>query len=363
MRDADSSASDVARKGRHSLEDPVADPAVERVSSSISAASDLSLRPRPHADTVPTPDKVASRHPKKRGRHLMAADPSIVYRHSVTNWQRFSDRLAGKPVDDTLHEGVPAHLDRPLRRWLGAFLSRSGSMVATRVTVRLQMSPDMNETDWLVHSTSPVELLDAVDAAIQLHPGWEVGQSRLEQLLDDVGSLHNLLQDGGSAYKIDMQIPGLGTRVDQTVTAAADQAAEAALQADRRSAADHLRQAWRAAYGLHPDATKGYSEAVKAVEAAAIPVVLPRDDYATLGKVLKHLHQASDKWQLAIPGPDSTGDIGPLVEMLRLLWTGQSDRHGGTDPTKHVDQKSAEMAVHLATTLVQWFAAGHVSCR
>lgn len=46
--------------------------------------------------------------------------------------------------------------------------------------------------------------------------------------------------------------------------------------------------------------------------------------------------------------------------MINLLWTGQTDRHAGQATLERVDQAPAEMAVHLAATLVQWFASGHV---
>jgi hypothetical protein len=52
-----------------------------------------------------------------------------------------------------------------------------------------------------------------------------------------------------------------------------------------------------------------------------------------------------------------------VIEMLWLLERGQTDRHGGIDPTRHISQEAAEAAVHLATTLVQWFSAGHIRRR
>lgn len=39
------------------------------------------------------------------------------------------------------------------------------------------------------------------------------------------------------------------------------------------------------------------------------------------------------------------------------------DRHGGSRPTQPVTQEAAEMAVHLAATLVQWFGAGRIHRR
>jgi hypothetical protein len=44
--------------------------------------------------------------------------------------------------------------------------------------------------------------------------------------------------------------------------------------------------------------------------------------------------------------------------MMRRLWKGQTSRHGSQNPTPLETQQEAEMAVHLATTLLHWFAAG-----
>jgi hypothetical protein len=106
-------------------------------------------------------------------------------------------------------------------------------------------------------------------------------------------------------------------------------------------------------YGLHPDPAKAYDEAVRAVEAAAIPVVLPNGTRETLGKVRAHLRDAAATWQLAIEG-NNAGDIAPAVAMIGLLWEGHV-RHAGTPNPCAQRQDEAEMAFHLATTLVQWF--------
>lgn len=65
-------------------------------------------------------------------------------------------------------------------------------------------------------------------------------------------------------------------------------------------------------------------------------------------------------WQLAMHSSGAPADIGPLVAMLRLLWQGQTDRHGGSTPTIPVTAEAAEAAVHLAVTLVQWFQSGAI---
>jgi hypothetical protein len=141
--------------------------------------------------------------------------------------------------------------------------------------------------------------------------------------------------------------------VDPTLTAAVAKAANSA----GNSAADYLRAAWTAAYGLHPDPSAAYRDAIRAVEAVVLPIALPRDPTPTLGKAIKHVKDTSNRWKTAIQDKDGQGTIDPVIAMLERLWHGQTDRHGGAAPT----QAMAEAAVHLAATLVQWFASKAVT--
>ena len=49
-----------------------------------------------------------------------------------------------------------------------------------------------------------------------------------------------------------------------------------------------------------------------------------------------------------------------LIGMIRLLWHGQHDRHGGQAGQEPVSEQEAIVAIGLATTLVHWFDAGIV---
>lgn len=165
-----------------------------------------------------------------------------------------------------------------------------------------------------------------------------------------------MLEDAGSAFTVDWLQRCLKRRVDSIVTAAAEQTMTAATPGR------HLQKAWAAIYGRHADPAKAYDEAVRAVEAAAIPVLLPKGTRETLGKVHAHLRQAGDKWSLAIKGANN-GDVAPLKAMIELLWKGHIARHAGSPNYRTQHQDEAEMAVHLATTLVQWFISGAVRPR
>ena len=129
---------------------------------------------------------------------------------------------------------------------------------------------------------------------------------------------------------------------------------------DAGSAARQLRAAWECVHALRADPVKAYAEAVKAVESAAHAVVEPRQGRATLGTMLRHLKADRGRFSLVIPGPDGAGDIGPVIECMKLLWEGQTSRHGSSRPTREETLEEAAMAVDLAVMLVRWFTSGAV---
>jgi hypothetical protein len=49
--------------------------------------------------------------------------------------------------------------------------------------------------------------------------------------------------------------------------------------------------------------------------------------------------------------------------MVELLWKGHVARHAGGSNYRPQRQDEAEMAVHLATTLVQWFISKEIRPR
>jgi hypothetical protein len=125
-----------------------------------------------------------------------------------------------------------------------------------------------------------------------------------------------------------------------------------------------LAKAWSLIYGRHPDPNGSYLEAVKAVEAAMVPVVSPNNTMATLGTMLGDMKSNPGKLLIALHPKDNTIDPFEFVRtMCQLLWKAQPERHGTPEERAHstISQKSAEGAVHLEATLVQWFTSGIVS--
>lgn len=128
---------------------------------------------------------------------------------------------------------------------------------------------------------------------------------------------------GRSAWTIGQRDgkPGLARRLPDGVQTAAE------ATFGLGDAGKLLALAWRHAYGVEPDASRAYSQAIKAVEAAAIPVVCPRQLDATLGNVIGELN-SNPSWTLPHQREHSDAKARDvLVAMSRLFYRGQHDRH------------------------------------
>jgi hypothetical protein len=322
-------------------------------------------------------------------------------------WRPLSWRQGNGLAAGAWREAVPAALERPLRRWVMhavGWVPVISREVTEPLLLRLNLVvPDdyaREDNDWppdgennaqarfLAFGTPVDVLIDVVDAVLDLIPvssdspdfaayppagqarwtGWVLGSpprppgsQSAEELVKLRADLACLLSDALSAMRIRADGRGLERRPGTgTEEAFRETVTNAEAAADTGSAAAHLRSAWECAYALHPDPGKAYSEAIKAVEAAAHAVVLPHDAKATLGSMRGHLRANRSRFALAIRGPDDCGDVGPLLECLSLLWEGQVSRHGSRNPTRQETLEEAVMAVHLAVVLVQWFTSGAV---
>ncbi|MFJ8644370.1 hypothetical protein [Streptomyces sp. NPDC093610] len=268
---------------------------------------------------------------------------------------RFSTRLGlSQAVDEAPYNGVPEHLLEPLRRWVGSnFSDYSSDAAALCLQLRIPVPPRVSARSRLAAAES-WELLDVVDVILGYtsEEGWD-GR--------DDGSLARLLDIAGSAYQVNDRGDGLEERITPGVREAVIQAvADAEAEPSAGSAAEHLATAWRGAYGLHPDPVRAYSEAIKAVECAAHSVIQPNHGRATLGTMLGEIGNARAKFTTVISTPPSGEPIAPMEAMMRALWDGQTSRHGKQTGTVPETLDAARASVHLAATLVQWFASGAV---
>lgn len=164
----------------------------------------------------------------------------------------------------------------------------------------------------------------------------------------------------------DSDLRGLCLRVDATAIEAWRQARELATSTGHAAAATNLDSAWRATYGPSPSPSAGYSAAVKAVEAAIVPVIAPGTE-RTVHAAARKLRNELNAWSFTLiheRGLDSgSGSIDVVSAMLDRLLIGETDRHTSDERNRASTQAEAETAVHLAVVLVQWFESGAIRPR
>ncbi|MFE7797891.1 hypothetical protein [Nocardia sp. NPDC057440] len=134
---------------------------------------------------------------------------------------------------------------------------------------------------------------------------------------DQVKLVDAVLRDGRSVWKVSEAGNSLERRQDPVVTGAVREAYQIAAAANRNAAAAHLQVAWDAAYRFHPDPSTAYREAILAVEAAAIPVVVPTQAGATLGHVLGQLSKQGHLYAHAIR--DKSGVSIPVTAVALMI--------------------------------------------
>jgi hypothetical protein len=280
---------------------------------------------------------------------------------SDAEWRPLSVRQGRREGYDALYEGVPSWLRPSLRTWMINRFYWANNLDAQLIWW-LQRKSRL-DIDWPDSSSEaadrildmsvswPEEFLDMVDAVIS---GGHASTEAVEELA-------GLLRDAGSVYEV-TRIDGqdvLERRVDATVAASAK-----LTMAKETRASTHLRDAWHEAYGRNPSPSSAYREAVRAVEAAAQPIVEPNNTRATLGTMIGALTSTKERLEVALR-PSEGDPMDSLIEMMRVLWKAQLDRHGTADESVpiRVSQEEAETAVHLAVTLVHWFQSGAVRPR
>jgi hypothetical protein len=271
--------------------------------------------------------------------------------NSLSAWQQEVLEIA---LEDD--EGAPGSLRRfhKIERELRTILRQpnrsdpSALAMAVRTHFRVKDS-ELKLTDYLLSK-----------ADLDVAGGW----SGIEEKLDDpehiVGRLEILLKSSSSKWTVGIRSAGklgLVQRVPEGVQSAVDGTISSSGHAGIR-----LSEAWAAAFGIAPDPSRAYALAVKAVEDAAIPVVSPNDTMATLGKINSQMRKTGE-WGLPLAREDEFATTSAtLLSMMKMLWAGQADRHGGNpDATLVITQEAAEVAVLTATTLVHWFTSGAVT--
>lgn len=169
--------------------------------------------------------------------------------------------------------------------------------------------------------------------------------------------LDALLVRGGSAWRV-AEVPGGGHRLERRAPGPVTEAMDA-VESDDARAHHHLRVAWGDLMGRDPNPSNAYREAVRAVEAAAKPVISPSNSLTTLGTVIRDVEAKPEKWVVGLQRAEMTQVLG----MCQLLWRGQGDRHGTDEPDAplNVSQEEADSAFYPALALVRLFTSGAIT--
>jgi len=266
----------------------------------------------------------------------------------------------------TLIDGVPDYMANSLKLWLDVMLTepvRPGSSQRRAKADRVRwlerklkqslggnLSSERMYTAITSHMNGSDELkLDIVNALLERYGDSDT---------DTANILNIVLLESGSKWTARQgtdNIFNLEERVDGAMTDAYED-----IVSGDTIAASFLREAWSEAFGRDPSASQAYSAAVKAIEAGVWPKVLADNEKATLGDIIRELERNISKWQTSIEEKTLNLGIGSVISQCKLVWQGQTDRHGTSKP-EAPSQSAAEQAVFMAINICQLFERDLVS--
>ncbi len=259
---------------------------------------------------------------------------------------------------EALIEEFPDYLREAIFQWMRDALKPSSGFVSTeflinfqnasRVDIGFQSNIYLNWNNQLLPYLREIDdrtftnLLDYLASSTPFQPGTE---HPLERILSEGGSAWTIIRWNNIYARLTKRVPEGVTEVFHNVLSATDIASR------------KLQEAWLDAYGANPRASVAYSNAVVAVETAALTVIPVNRKDATLANLFSILEADNPKWRLVLRDSDKAPGAKSLAAMLRTLWRGHQSRHGRPDYTD-ATLEEARAAVILAATLVQWFTSG-----
>lgn len=285
----------------------------------------------------------------------------------AVQWQPLNIRDTAAAADyRALAEGVPEWLEGSIWRWAmdRAAEDYHGVYYKAERVLRISLPKQGTHSNpfadyWASAShDARLTLVDFFLRNLQEHyddahlPGSEAVD--VEQIEAIAYRLEHILTEGGSVWGVQYSpFWGLAKRVNDTTQALVDLASSPSTDAARR-----VTSAWSACYRHKPDYDKAYRDAVLAVEAIALPIVLPKASRGTLGTVVAHIRDTVDQWSVGELNADEQASGETLLAMLRSLWHNQ-ERHAQPDGSiRDVTQSEAEAALPIAVMLVHWFSSG-----
>ena len=214
-------------------------------------------------------------------------------------WVPLSARGRTQGAVETLYEGVPNHMRNSLMEWINMMMFSSDIIRndilleferRTKTAMQYRADPESRFGAILVRCERGDEFtLDLVDFLVRFAIRSDDERTVLALILAQSGSAwkvvtENLEVETGILGKIPQKRSKLERRVSEHAVMAAQQVIDSSGRPG-----EHLRTAWGLIYGRQPDPNGAFLEAVKAVEAAAVPVISPNNKKATLGTMLGEL--------------------------------------------------------------------------
>lgn len=283
------------------------------------------------------------------------------------SWQPLNVRDTPAAVEyEVLADGIPEWLERSLWRWAMDRAVRTSGLAhkAERLLQIKLPQPEAGEhvfnTYW--ESVGDIERLTLLDFFLRdLEDAFEDAKKdndrvRLVEIVEAAVRLDESLAEGGSIWRQTFEpYWGLVRRVNEATQALVESASSPSTDAARK-----IASAWNACFRHEPDYDRAYRDAVLAVEAVALPLVIPDNKRGTLGNVVAHVADTVGRWTVGGLDSEQQASGATLLGMLRTLWHNQQ-RHAQSDGIiLDVTKAEAESAVALAVTLVHWFASGLV---
>lgn len=266
--------------------------------------------------------------------------------------------------EDALIKGFPGYLREATFGWIGDAVGGVGSGVtnpAVFVAFQNAMREDwgFRSDEWFSWGRQGLVWLRDIDEELFVNFLDYLIQRKEGYAGHGPHPLEQVLSEGGSAWAV--QSFERGWRLIERVPQGVRDVVESVLSSPEQ-ASDKLRQAWVDAYGVNPRPSEAYSNAVVAVEIAALSCIKvePKNGTEpTLSSLFSILEAENPKWKLVFRDNEKAPGAKSLAAMLRTLWRGHESRHGRPEYTD-ASIEEARAAVMLAATLVQWFSTGVV---
>jgi hypothetical protein len=264
------------------------------------------------------------------------------------------------PQDAGLVEGIPSWMKPGLVRWLNEALSTPGGGTNFELVETFERRHRLNPFPRQAPGRTSLRQILIERAARDDEFALTLINYILWIWLDHRGltaaipaGMSALLTESGSVWEVTQSDDTARFRLTRRDLAGTKDAI-AELPANER-AADMLRSAWVKIASRDPDPSGAYDLAVKAVEAAAHPVVSPKHARATLGSMLGDLRAHPERWSFVLE------DLDTVIAMAATLWT-HHYRHGTEQRDDHTIEE-ADTAVHLALALVRFFTGNAITVR